>query len=64
MLDNHTYNIMKQMAQEHKSLWRIKNAYKTDAGDCAKCQDLWNRMEEAKEAYVTEMKEILKDHLS
>jgi len=38
MLDNHIYNLLLQATEEHKSLWRIKNEYKKDAGNCEVCR--------------------------
>ena len=64
MMNNHSYNLMKQLVQEHKSLWRIKNNYKNDSADCAECQALWDKIEADKETHVTELTELLKKHLN
>ena len=63
MLDNHIYNLMLQFVQEHKSLWRIKNEYKKDAGGCPDCKTFWEKMEQDKENHVNELTEIIKNHL-
>jgi len=63
MMDNHIYNLMKQVVQEHKALWRIKNNYKADAGDCADCKAFWDEMERDKEAHVAKIQEMLKTHM-
>lgn len=63
MLDDHVYNLMMQMIAENKSLWRIKNNYKTDA-DCDGCRDFWNRMEKDKEDHISELTELIKRHIS
>jgi len=63
MLENHAYNLMKQMVQEHKSLWRIKNNYKNDAGDCADCKTFWGDMERDKEAHIEKLSAMLKMHM-
>lgn len=63
MFDNHTYNLIEQLAQEHKSLWRIKNMYKNDASSCRQCRDFWEKLERDKEAHIEELKNLLKDHL-
>lgn len=44
MLENHIYNLMEQIVYESKSLWRIKKAYKQDAGDCAQCLAFWDKL--------------------
>jgi hypothetical protein len=54
---------MMQMIAENKSLWRIKNNYKTDS-DCAKCQDFWKRLEKEKEKDIRELNEMIKSHMS
>lgn len=63
MLDNHVYNIMLQLVQEHKSLWRIKNEYKKDADSCAECKVFWEKMEKDKENHIQELTGIIKNHL-
>ena len=63
MLENHTYNLMKQLVQENKSLWRIKKNYIGDAGDCAECQTFWKKMEKDKEDHVEELSGLIKKHL-
>jgi hypothetical protein len=64
MFDNHIYNLMKQMVQEHKALWRIKKHYKEDAGDCADCKAFWGDMERDKEAHIEKISELLKQHMA
>ena len=48
MLDNHTYNLMNQIVQEHKSIWRINKEYQKDAGDCSDCKALWKEVASTK----------------
>lgn len=62
MLENHTYNLMKQLVQESKSLRRIKNNYKSDSGDCADCSAFWAKMETDKEEHVKELAALVKKH--
>lgn len=54
---------MVQMVEEHKSLWRIKNEYKKDAGTCAQCGTFWAKLEKDKEDHITELEELIKKHL-
>ena len=63
MYDNHVYNLMMQLTQEHKSLWRIKNMYKKDALDCEDCKAFWEKMEKDKEEHINELKELIKKHI-
>ena len=64
MLENHLYNLHLQLIEEHKSLWRIKNVYKNDAGACADCKTFWKKMEKDKEDHITEIQGLLKKHES
>ncbi len=63
MLDNHLYNLMVQIVQENKSLWRIKNKYLEDVGECAECKALWEKMVQDKEGHVAELKKLIKSHM-
>lgn len=64
MLENHTYNLVKQLVQESKSLRRIKNNYMSDAPDCADCSAFWTKMENDKEEHVKELTVLVKKHLT
>jgi len=63
MLKNHEYNLMIQLVQEHKSLWRIQNEYEKDAKECATCQAFWKKMEKDKKDHVKELTALVKSHL-
>lgn len=63
MLNNHVYNLLMQATEEHKSLWRIKDAYKKDAADCAECRAFWEMIEKDKEGHVAELEAMLKKHI-
>jgi len=62
-MDNHLYNLMLQLVQENKSLWRIKNSYMQDAGDCVQCKEFWGKMEKDKEDHINELTGLIKTHL-
>lgn len=62
MLENHLYNLLEQIVEESKSLWRVRT-YKKDAGDCTQCQPFWDRVEKDKEQYISELNELIKNHL-
>lgn len=63
MLDNHIYNLMLQMTEEHKSLWRIKKMYQEDAKDCEACRAFWQKMEKDKEGHIQELEGLIRNHL-
>lgn len=63
MLDNHLYNLVEQIVDESKSLWRIKNTYKKDASGCSECMAFWGKLEEDKEDHIKELQELIKNHL-
>jgi len=63
MLDNSLYNLMIQIVEENKTLWRIKNMYKKDARHCDECEKFWNDLEADKEQHVTDLKELIIKHI-
>lgn len=62
MEQNNTYNLMNQMTQESKSLWRIKKNYMKEAKS-KEMKAFWSKMVKDKEAHLKEMKMILKKEL-
>ena len=63
MHDNHVYNLLQQLVEEHQSLWRIKKDYPDDANDCSDCINFWNKLAEQKEKNIEELTELVKSHL-
>lgn len=63
MLDNNTYNLMEQLTNENKSLWRIKNSYKRDASMDVESRQLWDFIEKDKEELVQLLTERLRERL-
>jgi hypothetical protein len=63
MLENSLYNLMIQMVEENKCLWRIKNMYKKDARHCDRCEKFWQNLETEKEQRVGELRELIKIHI-
>lgn len=63
MLHNHLYNLMMQMVEENKSLWRIKNMYRKDSKGCKACKALWDRFEKHKEQFIKDLEDSIKNHL-
>ncbi len=62
MQNNNLYNLMNQMTQESKSLWRIKNIYHTEA-ESEELKAFWAKQAEQKEQAITELKELIKNAL-
>ena len=54
---------MRQLTEEHTSLWRIKNEYLKDSAECAECKALWEKLATDKEAHTTELIALIKKHL-
>ncbi len=54
---------MNQLVEEHKSLWRIRNQYIGDAGDCTQCKEMWERLVKNKEDHIDELMGIIKAHV-
>lgn len=63
MLKNNVYNVLHQLVQENKSLWRIKNEYIKDAEGDAEALAFWEKMEADKEEHVAELTQLAKSLL-
>ncbi|MBI4691839.1 MAG: hypothetical protein HY773_00090 [Candidatus Terrybacteria bacterium] len=63
MLNNHLYNLLLQMTEEHKSLWRIKKSYLKDAGKCKECIAFWEKMTADKERHISSLHKLIKKHI-
>jgi len=63
MLDNNTYNLMAQLNEEHKSLWRIKKHYLKDSGKSKEAKAFWTKMTKDKENHIKELTVLIKQHL-
>ena len=59
METNNEYNLMHQLTQESKSLWRIKNNYQAEAVSDEE-NAFWMKLAQEKEATITELKELIK----
>jgi len=62
-MDNNIYNLMLQITQDQKSIWRMKKYYINDAGSCQECKDFWSRFITQKEENVRIMQDLVKKHL-
>jgi hypothetical protein len=54
---------MRQVVEEHTSLWRIRDQYKKDA-DCDSCRSFWPKLEQDKENHINELTNLIKQHLT
>jgi len=54
---------MRQMIQEHKMLWQIKNNYQKDACACIECRDFWESATKQGEERITKLEKLLKKHM-
>jgi hypothetical protein len=62
MKNNTLYNLMTQLTQESRSLWRIKNEYIKDAKD-KELKAFWKELADEKEALIEDLKMIIKAEL-
>ncbi len=60
MLDNHKFNLINQLSQESKSLWRIEKTYMEDAGDNDENIAIWKEIANEKRKSI----ELLEKQLS
>ena len=60
MMSNNLYNLMTQLTQEHKSLWRIRKEYQKDAGKDMAVKKLWMKLAKEKEMQITELQALVK----
>jgi len=61
-MDNHLYNLLSQLVQDRRSIYRIKKFYLRDAKKCKTCVKFWQELLKAKEAETQRILEILKEH--
>lgn len=62
MKDNNLYNLMTQLTQESRSLWRIKNEYVKDAKD-KELRAFWKEAATEKETLIADLKALIKVYL-
>lgn len=61
--ENHIYNLMTQLVEENRSLWRIQKYYQEDSAECADCAKLWEAMINDKQSHIKTMEALLKKTL-
>ncbi len=58
-MNNHDFNILNQLVQEQKSLWRIENHYIAEAKNDAE-KKFWKKMKTQKTKVIAELKVMAK----
>lgn len=61
--NDHVYNLMTQLTQENKSLWRIERDYAVNDDNCEKCEALWTKMKKEKAENIEMLEALVKKHL-
>jgi hypothetical protein len=59
MEPNNVYNLMHQLTQESKSLWRIQHNYMSEAVSDEE-KSFWTTLAADKESHITELKALIK----
>jgi hypothetical protein len=54
---------MRQMIEEHKMLWQIKNNYQVDAAGCGECHEFWESVIKQGDARIAKLEILIKKHL-
>ena len=62
MTNNNLHNLMTQITQEQKSLWRIEKHYIEEAGSDDE-KALWEKMRKDKKQHIEDFKELIKKAL-
>lgn len=61
MLDNNTYNLMEDITNLSKSLYRY-DTYIRDAKGCKSCQEFWKKMKKQREEELSMFLQELQKH--
>jgi hypothetical protein len=62
-MNNHDFNILNQLTQEQKSLWRIENHYIEESRNDEE-RAFWEKMRDDKKEHIIELKEMAQHCLS
>ena len=60
MKNNNLYNLMTQLTQEARSLWRIKNEYKKDSSKNKELAQFWLEVAKEKEVLIEDLKAVIR----
>ncbi len=58
--NNNLYNLMTQLVQEQKSLWRIKDEYIKDAAKNKELKEFWTEIAAEKELLIEDLQTVIK----
>ncbi len=61
-MQNNLFNLINQLTQESKSLWRIKDQYKKDA-KTKEQKAFWAKIQKEKETTVKELQVMIKKEM-
>lgn len=64
MEPNALYDLMIQFVEESKSLWRLEQEYRTNAGADAELAVFWEKLAADKRAHLAELKALIKARLA
>lgn len=62
MTPNNLHNLMTQMVQEQKSLWRIENSYINEAGSDME-KEFWQKLGNEKKMHIEELRKLIKESI-
>ena len=62
MLRNNLFNMMNQLVQESKSVWRIKNQYMQEAVGSDDVMAVWKEIEKTKEEQIVKLQTLIKKY--
>jgi len=63
MLHNYTFDLLNQLNQESKSLWRIRNEYIKNAAGKDDLLEFWKKLQADKEEHIEELKILVGKNL-
>lgn len=62
--NDHAYNLMTQLIEENRSLWRIEKYYQENRENCDDCGELWQDMIKVKSDWIKQLEKLSAKHLS
>ena len=60
MKNNNLYNMMHQLTQEQKSLWRLEGDYKKDAAKHPALKKFWAQLAKEKQQHIADLTAMIK----
>ncbi len=62
MIRNNAFNLMNQLVQESKSVWRIKNEYMQEAVGSEDIMAIWKEMEKTKDEQILKLQALIQKY--